>query len=596
MLTKRCRSITLDIIKKPSKLSELAHKYKVSERTIRKDLDSINYFLTQSNFSKITKDSEKNYCLSLEKENTKIIFKLVNNHEAITESYSNKERLLELFYILSNSSTPLKLDYIASILFVSKRSVINDIESLRKTLAPYNITVPGSQEGISLKGNEINIRLALVTLFFENMDKLIISDLTKLIKQKDFITSYKVYWRLFENVDLFHIIEVVESTKNYLSIHLSDYAYLYSIACFSLALKRHKNMNSSTTYNHTNPTTKQIINNLFEHLFKDTKDISEKEKDYIFEILLRLSHDFYLYEVKDSNIKFSQFKSVEFNTKISEFYHIDQVTKDNIKKEIIKIYITNKLNYNEDKNIIELNDDFYKKIYNKVKEIISECQFGFDFNNDNYWQIAWHIINYEQTKHSTKKNVVIVSDKPTSLNEILIKNLNRLFDIEIIGITSLNQLDKYKDFYSIDYYISTLNIPVTNVLKVHPLLSTSEINYLKQYLDTYTNEKSSTNDEIETYSYILDNGKTEDVLKFIDDTVQTQNIIGHSILEILKDNYYKTKAHPLILNNTVIFNLREHEIVKKNCVISLSFKNKNIKFLFLNSQHTYLDYILNFSK
>lgn len=52
MLNKRCRSILLEIIKQPKTTDELAHLYHVSNRSIRNDLNEINYFLKQNQFTK----------------------------------------------------------------------------------------------------------------------------------------------------------------------------------------------------------------------------------------------------------------------------------------------------------------------------------------------------------------------------------------------------------------------------------------------------------------------------------------------------------------------------------------------------------------
>ena len=171
MLNKRCRSILLEIIKQPKTTDELAHLYHVSNRSIRNDLNEINYFLKQNQFTEIKKNTDKRWLLSSNAHTEKIIFEIVNTPENVKISYTKHERILELFYKLSMHDQSIKIDTLSKDLMVSKSSVIKDLEDLKKLLKPYSINIQGTNTGIFIQGEEITLRLVLLNAFFYEIDK-----------------------------------------------------------------------------------------------------------------------------------------------------------------------------------------------------------------------------------------------------------------------------------------------------------------------------------------------------------------------------------------------------------------------------------------
>lgn len=573
MLNKRCRSILLEIIKQPKTTDELARLYHVSNRSIRNDLNEINYFLKQNQFTEIKKNSDKRWLLSSNAHTEKIIFEIVNTPENVKISYTKHERILELFYKLSMHDQSIKIDILSKDLMVSKSSVIKDLEDLKKLLKPYSINIQGTNTGIFIQGEEFTLRLVLLNAFFYEIDKKTIYDLIQLIENANSITTYNVYWRLFEGVDLNIVKQLAEIIKNRFSVHLSDFMYLYLLAAISLMIKREKNVNK----NGFNIPFTPIISNILDDVIFDTS-----EKQYMFYIAMQICPSLYLNQFHDPIIQIILSKSFKLSMNIEQIIKrkLNEYERRIIQKELLHIYIEKRILHQEFSHVIELNDKQYNSIYDQIKTFMNQLDIPFSFSSEDIWRITWHIISWKQ-QVNIKKQILIVSDKPHSLIQIMIQTLKQNFDVNIIGVTSLLQMKQYLKYYNIDYILSTINI--TNrkdILKVHPLLQKKDIDYLKQYLDTPQKQFDALlSTQFQTYSFEIDKIQgVSELFEHIDQILVENNIVSHPVSKLLMNIFIKVK-NPFIYKNKWIMSLYEHEIINQNFAIHISINNRVFKDL-----------------
>lgn len=573
MLNKRCRSILLEIIKQPKTTDELARLYHVSNRSIRNDLNEINYFLKQNQFTEIKKNSDKRWLLSSNAHTEKIIFEIVNTPENVKISYTKHERILELFYKLSMQDQSIKINILSKDLMVSKSSVIKDLEDLKKLLNTYSINIQGTNTGIFIQGEEITLRLALLNAFFSEIDKKTIYDLIQLIENANSITTYNVYWRLFEGVDLNIVKQLAETIKNRFSVHLSDFMYLYLLAAISLMIKREKTVNK----NDFNIPFTPIISKILDDVIFDSS-----EKQYMFYIAMQICPVLYLNQFHDPIISIISKKSFMLSSNIEQVIKrkLNEYERRIIQKELIYIYIEKRILHQEFSHVIELNDKQYNSIYDQIETFMNQLNLPFSFSREDIWRITWHIISWKQQVKS-KKQILIVSDKPRSLIQILIQTLKQNFDVKIIGVTSILQMKQYLEYYDIDYILSTINI--TNrkdILKVHPLLQKKDIDYLKQYLDTPQKQFDALlSTQFQIYSFEIDKIQGVSVLfEHIDQILVENNIVSHPVSKLLMNSFNKIK-NPFIYKNKWIISLYEHEIINQNFAIHIRINNQVFKDL-----------------
>ena len=121
----------------------LSEKLNVTERTIRNDITSINYLLKDHGAIIKIKRCEGYYIdiLDLNKyqeflaNNSKNI--MYSNN--IPNSPENRYKYILKFLLYSNNYA--KVDDLASNLFVSKLTILNDIKRIKGILSKYNLTI-----------------------------------------------------------------------------------------------------------------------------------------------------------------------------------------------------------------------------------------------------------------------------------------------------------------------------------------------------------------------------------------------------------------------------------------------------------------------
>lgn len=572
MISKRSRGIILEIFKQGViKTSELAVMFKVSERTIRMDLEEIDYFLKCNGYDTLLRYGKKGISFQETNMSTSLIYKLINQKDVVTASYSKEERLLEILYVLGIRSHPMKIEELAEELLVSKSTIVKDLERLKMLLEKEKFQIQGSLDGIELVGDESTIRSWIVKQFIETMDKQTVVDIVKLVNGKDEIITYKVYWRLFEKIDLIFVTHVTEVLKSMLCAHLSDSLYLQILGnlCFMMKRVQIKKEVNFGQISYRSNISRIVVEKLFVMMSKQIP-IRETEKiflQYIVHIALPV-----VYEIENPDYQkeiAEHAKELVHRMSVYMKYQDQSVLYNDICEEMLFMRIEDELMIPVLKNVVEIHEKEYEDMYIKIKEEVTWLSFlHHQVNNDDYWRIAWHFIANRQQPY-LRQNVLIVSDKSKSLITILIRKLKKMFDIEIIGICSYSQLEKYMDSYPVDCIVSTMKLPnELNAIRVHPLLNEKDIQFLKQFLATHQHTvPMRIHEPFQNYYYKEDSTNLLDIIKHVDKQLLKYNIMNVSCLKELNINIKKLKEEYMIQGNILIISIRNHEFIKQNAVI-----------------------------
>lgn len=158
-MNKRTVSIIYELsnLDKVVTIESLSNQFSVSSRTIRNDLNAINELLEENNYplielkggGQIIRSNRFNELLSLVSEGDYYSYKL-----------SKEERKKIASALLINSSSYITLSTIADNLFVSRATVINDLEDIKKFIKEGKLSVLSHpNKGLRVEGNESDKRL-----------------------------------------------------------------------------------------------------------------------------------------------------------------------------------------------------------------------------------------------------------------------------------------------------------------------------------------------------------------------------------------------------------------------------------------------------
>lgn len=487
MINNRSRNIILEIIqRKTVKTSDLALKYHISERSIRLDLDEIDYFLKENKCNPLIRKGRRGVSIEDDPAITNLIYKLINEKDIVAQTYSQEERMLEILFILWCARKPIKIEQIAEQFFVSKSSIVKDIERLKSSLFDaFEIT--GSSDGLEIEGDEFEIRRSIVKTYIESMDKLEVMNLIKLIINKDEKITFTVYWRLFEDVDLPIVIEIIEQLKIIYSSNLSDIQYLQVMGNLCLMIKRIRNSRIIVASDEITfcPITEYCLNYISEVLSKYLgQRIPDSERQYIQYICYLVCPEVYLIEHPDEK-KIAE-NAFDFIVQQMIDYKLNDEIYYRLHTDIMNMYCEEKLGLVSPVSNIGIKNELYMRFYQIVSSRIRSISFiKRELDSDFYWRIAIHYIFQNSFGDTRTKNVLVLSDKSETMSDMLISQLRSLYDVRIVGVTGIAKLHESLCTLPVDIIVSTLKIDIDGytVAKVHPLLGETGKNYLKSFFE-----------------------------------------------------------------------------------------------------------------
>lgn len=154
-LIERRHSISIDTI---------AEKFEVSSKTVKNDIKELNSILKGSAFIDNKQGIYKIYVINKTK------FEEIKNSIYNQKEFLNspQRRVAFILYKLMNSEEPYLIDDLASEMNAGRTTVTSDLKKMREILADYKLSIVGkTNNGITLKGSELNIRFLILENFYE---------------------------------------------------------------------------------------------------------------------------------------------------------------------------------------------------------------------------------------------------------------------------------------------------------------------------------------------------------------------------------------------------------------------------------------------
>ncbi|MGI6110117.1 MAG: BglG family transcription antiterminator [Eubacteriaceae bacterium] len=143
-------------------IGELSDQFQVSTRTIRNDINTINDFLSENELPLLSLEKGGRIAKSLEFGQVR---SLVKNDDFYSYKLSRDERMSIASAMLVSSPGYLTLSAIADSLFVSRATVISDLNGIKDYIKSGNLTVTSHpNKGLRVEGLESDKRLFLMQI------------------------------------------------------------------------------------------------------------------------------------------------------------------------------------------------------------------------------------------------------------------------------------------------------------------------------------------------------------------------------------------------------------------------------------------------
>lgn len=445
-----------------------------SGKTISKDLDDIEAEL-QFCKVKILRKQNAGVKLNLEASQMEQINAYLNTKQILGEYDVEYRRIQILLNLLINTNKYITVQKLSDKYLVSRTSIANDFVEIEKKLKKYNLELIKTSKGTKLKGNEINIRKALVanvqehgkivpnykleyqeirhselnlteinTLLTEGSTDFFEKLLNKLENKLDMVIYEPYYTNLLTHL-------VIMTTRIIDGNHIQEAFDINT----EISLEN-KNLYKSAEY---------LINQIETHF---DISINTAETSYIYKYLSSIGLGYEtnvlegeaeleklpIYFTKELIAVVSEMTNIDFNSKLGLYSRLTLHIKPMLNRLKYMIQITNPL-------LKDFLEEFEREfIITKIACYIVCKKYKLNMISEH--EVAY-ILSYfiSESEKYTKADIlktVVVCHSGYGTSQLLATRIKKAFvDIEVVDIISSNSM-QHIDWSDIDLIISTVNL------------------------------------------------------------------------------------------------------------------------------------------
>ncbi|MDL4913984.1 MAG: PRD domain-containing protein [Enterobacterales bacterium endosymbiont of Blomia tropicalis] len=220
----------------PLALPQLAHQLDVSEKSIYRDLQNIEPWLTDWHIvlEKLPGRSLRLHIGDMQ-QRTQLEQRLTSE-ENWSEGFSNNARRVKIAsQLLSEAPRETSISKLSERYFISHASIVNDLKVIEEWLQPLDLLLVRSQSGTHVEGSEQALRQAMVSLINDVMQHHVASNT---LEPRLDPGSYQALIHYFGEQDVAFVQALLQQMEQQLSYPLSD-AYYINL-CMHILIMMHR--------------------------------------------------------------------------------------------------------------------------------------------------------------------------------------------------------------------------------------------------------------------------------------------------------------------------------------------------------------------
>lgn len=583
-------------------VKELTKQFKVTERTIRTDIHSLNIELKKY-ACEIKLKRKYGYYIEIYDRQLFDTLKLKNPDDDSLTLNSLNERIEYIVKQLLYTEDYLSIDELADSVFVSRNTMQNYIKNIKDLFEKYNLTyISKPNKGIKVFGNEKDKRECLVDVIFS---KDTLSYVIGFSKKEQL---------LFSGIDLDLLANIISNDLEIYKIKCSDYDKKNLIMHFALMLSRVKSENYMP-YDANFPLpdeVKEMINKMCKDIEAHFDvQITAGEKQYI-----------YLHIATNATLQIGKVNPIILNQQIQNLlqiiyqeYNFDLRNDEILQKDLFNHFSS--IFSNRDISIYRKNPllNTIKSNFPLAFEITLTSTnriFEKKLNEDEIGYVSLHIgaaIERCFFGQYDRKKVLLVCGSGIATTRMLEARLNTIFNSKIIIKDKISYaefqtypIDNYKE---IDFVISTIPIhsDIVPIEIVDFALGNNDIEKISRRLSNMQKNGNKTQKFFDSKLFIH-RKEVKDKAEIIEQLcrlLENQNIVDQNYFESVKtrESLAKTNMnnlfaipHPMspcsdqtkvavaILDNPVLWN-NDNESVQIIFMLSIrSGEQQDIEHLY----------------
>ena len=233
--------------KKPVSLPELSERYNVSERTIRYDIDDLNYFLKE--LSAHIEIKKRDVLLILDADQEKLVKEKLESLGIYEVCFSEQEKINYIILRLLTASRPVTIKNLAEELGVSRGSLNSAMKEVYTWLDGQKIQVIKKQNhGIELRYTENQWRKSVISIsgqesnrgyFYNVLLRNCSHSQNTYLNAANYVLPYYSKF-IFDEGDLNRMVDAVGQIETLMDTRLPDASFVALMLHLTIAIKRIK--------------------------------------------------------------------------------------------------------------------------------------------------------------------------------------------------------------------------------------------------------------------------------------------------------------------------------------------------------------------
>ncbi|QXM05353.1 BglG family transcription antiterminator [Crassaminicella indica] len=486
--------------KEPVTINKIASELKVSNKTVRNDLNKLQDFVEREGL-RLSKKTGVGTSIEGSEENKIQLLQRLKKDIDYVEPYSREGRQNYILKRLFMDSKSITIQELADELYVCTATINNDLKDLEIWLKDFRLKLKKKRNyGVEIVGKEEDYRKAISSILsqskkVEELQKLLYSEYKGRIDYKSMVQL-----KALMDIDYKKLEELLNGVEKQLKFRFSQEAYISLVIHIVISMRRIKEGKDILL-------SKTILSNIKNtEEFQCAKEMSSKMQKYFNVVIPESEIGYITLHILGSKIYQKDLGDLEFS--------FEKIEESEIAVEIAKSIV----DVASDALNMDLREDqaLINGLVLHLRPTINRLKYGLTLNNpiledikSNYpdiFGVAWMSsrvfekyldkripeseIGYitlhlgaavERNRRQIKTLVICHSGIGTS--QLLSARLQRCFkEIEILGIVSSTELTKDM-LDDADLIISTVPLQIDRfVLVISPLFTQSDIKKVDQYI------------------------------------------------------------------------------------------------------------------
>lgn len=473
-------------------IEELAERFEISSRTVRNNLDRIDYYLKSNGLHPLKRDRKNGIMLDIEADEIEECRRSLTELNTETYVFSKEERILYLKLLLFDTEEYLTYDQLSQELFVSRKTVIDDVHLVKEDCEKRGIHLLGTKRGLKYSGREFKLRELITDSLLEKYTPLELWEILRDIYPNKSIIIEKKWRGIVEDRGIRICEDALRAAEQQEKASITDAQYYMIVILSVLALKRKDRVGAALLENR--PGISKIpryLQNYFSAMEREkTLDFGKEEEGWL---LLEIDRIFNLENQEKSealSLALAENILLEVSRRTKKPYFNDTELRFSLQKHLMSLIENSFVCYEADGENIKAISVENPLLYGCIQECLSqfpEIGPGIDCETESALLLLHFLAADERSyiRNSVNYSTVIVCNNGVGTAKIVSARIKQYFpQIQIVSVTAVRNAAGEITENRPDFIISTVPFEYQNlpVILINTLPTEDDLKKIRIFL------------------------------------------------------------------------------------------------------------------